>query len=211
MNIKNIMLLIFLIMLIIGCPAPIQEYNIKKFYGADVTKFVSQQVFPVPTVPNNIVLSDISFNIGNGESGNTPAVDHANGVFYKENAHSYDNIVHELDLGYLTGNTTALVYLRIKVVDHGYNNIINDYDDEAGLVYIKGKNSQESWQAVHPTFNNYDAGVLVLTNDEGKIEWYHDHFFPYFANPTCQPGYEIFKWEQIQIHCVWLVPGIIVE
>jgi hypothetical protein len=207
-KLKKIALLL-LVVLIFACNQPADV--IKNYYDENgyvgVKRFVNQQVFPVPVTKSIAPL----LNIGSGQSGNTPAYDHAQGVFYKENSNSYDDLIHTLDLGYLTGNQQALVYLEIKVIDHGYDYYRDRYDDEAGSVFIKGHLSSEQWKQVTPRYNEYTTGLLVLTGDEGKVDWYHQHEWNYWDNPLCEPGYEIYKWTKVVVNAVWLVNGIVVE
>lgn len=195
--------LMFLFIVLIGCQPVTQViYRNGSFIANGPQQFVDTQIFPIP---------GISYNIGNGESGNTPAVDHAQGIFYKENAYSYDNIIHTLDLGYLTGGQQALVFLEVRVIDHGYDYYRDKYNDEAGTIYIRGKNNESFWNIVTPRFQEYTDNILILTNDEGQIEWYHDHLWPYLYNPQVDPENWIFEWEKIVITAKWLVTGTSVE
>lgn len=131
-------------------------------------------------------------------SSQTPAEDFADGIMYYENSHSYDSIVHEFDTGV---NEQCLVALKISAIDHGYNHASNEYDNSTGAFYFRTKGSACQWKAVTPCYGSDcgDCVILLMTDADGKLEWYSDYSNPYWANPTCNPSYEIYKWIQVQL------------
>lgn len=196
---KNLFLLTFFVGFLISCQQPVQEKIVEeKIYDSNYKEFVNIQVYP-----NNKYSEYLK-----SPSSNTPSQDWELGIIYKENAKSFDTLIHEIDLSLLTGNKQALVYLEVKVINHGMNNITGLPDDESGQIYLRGKNSLTQWQSVSPHYNEYIQSILILTDETGKIEWYHEHNWDFWSNPTCDPGFEIYKWEQIAIIAKWLVVGI---
>ena len=192
---KYLYLIVLLVVLLFSCVEP-DIYN-EYYNNGSFKEFVNKVVFPEPLVKSY--------------SPNTAVQDWTNGIIYKENSKQDDGLIHTLDLGYLTGGKQALVYLEVKVIDHGMNNITDLPDDTAGQIYIREKNNLASWNSVSPRFNQYSQGILVLTNDIGQIEWYHEHTANFWDNPTCDPGFEIYKWEKITITAKWLVNGMTVK
>ena len=198
---KKILLLMIVIVVIGSCSTPESKTIYQTDYFDSITQVVNKIVFPVP--PN-----DLSFSVMKSYSEYTPEQDFANGILYYENSFEADQSLHELDLGYLTNNSKALVYLEVNVIDHGYDNIKNEYTSDAGQIYFRSKDGTEKYSFCLPVFQQYSDGVLILTDDEGKIEWYSDYKSPFWADPGCVPGFEIYKWEKIQITCRWLVSGV---
>lgn len=197
---KKLLVLLFLLSLLLACQVPIEEITVVEniYYENEVKKFVNQQIFPDP-------------NRSRALSPATPSDDFDDGIFYKENSKSIDGLTHEIDLSTLTGGSQALVYIEVEVIDHGFNHDLGIYDDEAGAIYFKERNSQALWKEVRPRFNMYTEDLLVLTDETGFIHFYHDHNFDYWSNPTCDPGHEIYKWEKITITAKWLVVGITIK
>ena len=180
------------ILIILSCTQPI----INEYYTQDkVKEFVNIQVYPNQSITKS-------------GSPNTATQDWNQGVLYKENTKSFDTLIHEIDLSSITGNKQALVYLEAAVISHGMNNITGLPDNEAGQIYIRGKGSLSTWQSITPKYQQNTEAVLVLTDTTGKIEWYHEHAWEYWDNPTCDPRFEIYKWEKIIITAKWLVVGI---
>ena len=190
---KKILLLFSLLLLLFNC-TPQKAEIINNYYDLSLRQFVDCQVFP-----------EQEFRGSKSYSVQIPSDDWQDGIIYKENAKSFDSVIHELDLGYLTGGKRALVYLEVSVIEHGYDYFRSQYDDSAGLIYIREKNSLANFQSVIPKYNQSIDTLLVLTDSTGKIEWYHEHNTNYWDNPTCEPGNEIYKWEKIVITCRWLV------
>jgi hypothetical protein len=182
---KNLILIGILLIILIGCNPPVNEYVTKEYlteeylteenyvneyYNETVTGMKLKQAFPVVSSRGHIT----------GKKNKD--LDFADGIAYDENGFPADGIIHELDLSTLLGNKPGEIFLYCEWLDGA--------EDENFNCYFKPKGLNVDYFQVGIGFNRKVRLINLVTDENSKIEWYHDHALPFDGRiPTSDPDY----------------------
>jgi hypothetical protein len=97
--------------------------------------------------------------------------DFNNGIMYIDNAFQTDGIVHTLDVSHIVGSQQVLMVLKFS---H-----ISGCDNEYGMYYIKPYGMAVPYQMANPFLNGNDVILYVLTDEQGRFQWYSNYPWPY--------------------------------
>lgn len=203
--------LLFCVIFLAACTVP-EEITIikKKYYNEEYNQqsddeednqqsddVETKKIFPVDEAPSSVP----SFI---GPIKTPKDDDFEDGIMYIDNSYSTDGIVHNLDLSTLVGSKESLVGLQIRAVPESEGG--ND-STETYIAYFKPNGLTVNYIACTATYNNWSDIIWVITDDTGNLQWYSDYNWAYWANPGCDPGFEIYKWLKIEIWAVFYING----
>jgi hypothetical protein len=199
---KKILLIMFVICFLISCQQPIAEK------GKDTEKIIyqvipgtavllNQKIFPIVAGSQQSINLDIV-------QGPTKAVnDYNGGIFYKENAKSYDGIIHTIDLSDKIGKNVKEVELFIQWVDYGkLENITGMSDGSFGAIsiYLSTPNTNFTPINLNQNYLGTTNTVKVITDKNGCVNWYHECGDPFDAiNEFASPGVHVYQWKKGEI------------
>jgi hypothetical protein len=188
---KNLFILLVIVFFVFGCTVPQGEKTIEKTIIKDGQTWeltgVNKQIYPAEaTMAFNQKLFNVFSQIVSGQElyAADPAVDPIiaaddldnKGIVYRQNSFSgFDSIVENqlnyIDVGTLVGHKQKLL-IRVKftMLDQGNN-------ANAPMVHVRAKGSKDPWEILNPNMTTDDV-ALIVTNDQGEIEWYHDNGAP---------------------------------
>lgn len=208
---KNLMIFLVLFFLFFSCAVPetIKEkvIIIREVYNLPDTAKVVQvwpEVEPI-VIKNTKDVFEKIFSLQQlyaAHSSQTPEEDFNDGIMYVDNAESTNGVVHILDLSSLIQNKPSIVYFIIEWVA--------GCEDETFIAYFRPSGYNVQYASGISRYNQPSSMVSTITNDTGQIEWYHDYMWPYWQNPGCAPGFEIYKYQQIKIWAVFYANGVVV-
>lgn len=180
---KNLILIGLFLIILCGCPEPVEEVTkeylteetyINEYYTETVTGMKLTQAYP-NSGPVKISRSTIK------EKKNKD-LDFLDGIVYDENSYNNDNIIHELDLSTLLNNKPGEIFLYCEWLDGA--------EDENFNCYFKPKGLNVAYEAVGVGFNRKVRLINLVTNEDSKIEWYHNYTQPFDGRiPTSDPDY----------------------
>lgn len=210
---KNIFLtLLVIVFFILGCAEPgtiekEREIIIREQYGLPNTAQVVQ-VWPQPETVG-MRMKEVVDELLDGRqlyaawSTQTPEDDFNDGIMYINNSYTSNGIIHTLDLSTLVGGEPSQVYFIVEWV--------SGCQDETFNVHFRPKGYNVDYVTGQARYNDTSNLVSTITNADGEIEWYHSYGWPYWSNPSCEPGFEVYKYMEVVVYCVFYTNGVTVN
>lgn len=192
-----------------SCTQPVPDTIVNKYYtttdGLNPI-VVNQQVFPeINSVTKSISLSS---PMKTYVAPNFAEIFNE-GIMCGENSFInpisiYYNVYHQLDLGtQLNCHQQMLVYLVVEVLDRGEN-------ADSSFPCFRTNGSNEEIRSATATLD-HKSGVLVLTDINGIVEWYHVNGSYYNWNWQYPENLPRYGWEKIKITAAWYCVGVTVN
>jgi hypothetical protein len=186
---KLFIALIMLLLIVVGCTEFVTEEVVKQIVKEEITNNQIQtdmvKIFPVETRAQK----DDDFK---------------DGIMYVDNSYTSDSLDHTIDLSPLVSKKATLVALQIRVVPESSGG--ND-STETFVAKFKPNGMAVNYVTATCDYNNPSDLIWVITDEDGVLQWYSDYNWPYWANPGCEPGQEIYKWTKIEIWAVFYIAG----
>lgn len=194
---RNLFILLIMVFFIFGCVEPTVKKTTETIikYEGKTWEIIgtNQQIYPTP---ETTTLKEKFFSMFGSKLYAVPTVtplqaeaDFKDGIVYGENSYSsadsiYQNIIHYIDVGALVGvDQKLLVNVKFRMLDQANN-------ANSPMVHVRAKGSTSAWKILNPSLTE-DEECLLVTDEHGVIEWYHDNNAPYEWNPTS------FGWDEI--------------